>query len=117
MLRQAYPDAVEELETGLQRVDFYIPEHNLCIEIDGSFHFYGLTMHELSKSKLKYKLMEQAGLKIVRLRHYEFKKPSLGLEKEAVLAYVEAAIEEKKDQVAEKPHDVYYKLLTQEQQQ
>ena len=66
-LVKEYPSGVSEVPTGLQSIDYYLPEHNLCIEIDGSFHYYGLTEHELGKSILKYRLYKQANLNVLRL--------------------------------------------------
>lgn len=62
---------MQELATGLQRIDFYIPEHNLCVEVDGSIHYYGLSQHMLAKSVLKYRMMEHVGLRVVRLEHFK----------------------------------------------
>jgi very-short-patch-repair endonuclease len=58
------------MQTGIQRVDFYIPEHNLCVEVDGSTHYYGLSQHPLAKTELKYRLMRYAGLKVLRIEHF-----------------------------------------------
>jgi len=51
---------MEEVRTGLHSIDFYIPEYNLCIEIDGTVHYYGRTHYELAKTSMKYRLMEKA---------------------------------------------------------
>lgn len=33
------------------RFDFYVPEHNLCIEVDGAQHYKPITWHGVSKEK------------------------------------------------------------------
>jgi len=75
----------------LQKIDFYIPECNLCIEVDGSFHFYGLTENELATSILKYRLMDKVGLNVLRLVHHKFKNSKV-VNKEAILIAVDEAI-------------------------
>jgi hypothetical protein len=42
-LSKEYPTGVQEYSTGISTVDFYIPEKNLWVEIDGSVHYYGLS--------------------------------------------------------------------------
>ncbi len=44
---------VREMETGLQPLDFYLPDHNCAIEIDGTSHFYGLSKHQHGKNVFK----------------------------------------------------------------
>ncbi len=58
------------MQTGIQRIDFYIPEHKLCVEVDGSTHYYGLSQHPLAKTELKYRLMRYARLKVLRIEHF-----------------------------------------------
>merc|ERR1712203_161642 len=72
ILAKAFPNHEVDIATGLNSIDFYLPEHKLCIEIDGSAHFYNLTDHELIKSKSKLNLLKKAGLKVLKLRHHDF---------------------------------------------
>ena len=69
-LQKEYPNGLSEVPTGLQSIDYYLPDHNLCIEIDGSFHYYGLTEQELAKTVLKYRLYKKANLNVLRLKHF-----------------------------------------------
>lgn len=55
--------------------------------MDGSVHFYNLTDHELAKTTLKYRLMEKAGLKLIRLEHHQL-KTGVKVNKEAILEAV-----------------------------
>jgi len=57
----------------LQNIDFYLPKHNLCIEVDGSMHYYSLSRHELSKTVLKYRIFKLAGLNVLRLEHFDLR--------------------------------------------
>ena len=88
------------MHTGLYSIDFYLPDKNLCIEVDGSMHYYGLTTHELLKTKLKYRLMAGANLNVLRLSHHDYSP----LKSDAIVA----AIESCKEKESERPHDVFY---------
>lgn len=55
------------MPTGWQSIDFYLPGDNLCIEVDGSMHYYGLSTQELAKTELKYRLLKLAGVNMLRL--------------------------------------------------
>ena len=57
----------------MQNIDFYLPKHNLCIEVDGSMHYYSLSSHELSKTVLKYRIFKLAGLNVLRLEHFDLR--------------------------------------------
>jgi len=63
-----------EVQTGIYPLDFFIPEHNLCVEVDGSTHYYGLSQHPLAKTELKYRLMRLAGLKVLRIEHFNMQE-------------------------------------------
>lgn len=66
-------DVQKEVSTGVYPVDLYLPNHKLCIEIDGSSHFYGLTEHEMKKSKFKYWLFDKAGFDTIRINYHKYK--------------------------------------------
>lgn len=72
MLKKRYPNGETEVYTGLSNVDFYIPEANLCIEVDGSMHYYGQSKHELKRTQQKMAMMMQAGLNVVRVTCHGF---------------------------------------------
>ena len=80
------------MPTGLASVDFYLPEINLCVEVDGSYHFYNLSEKELMKTTLKYRLMDKAGLNVLRLVHHQFKVGKV-VDKEKVVSAVKNAIQ------------------------
>jgi very-short-patch-repair endonuclease len=37
----------KEIPTGIVPIDIYMPKINLCIEVDGSPHYYGTSNHKL----------------------------------------------------------------------
>ena len=49
-LRSNFPSGKEEYPTGVSNIDYFIPQANLAIEIDGSSHFYSTTNHRLNKN-------------------------------------------------------------------
>jgi very-short-patch-repair endonuclease len=73
-LKSVYPQGQVEVTTGLQSIDFYLPKHNLCIEVDGSMHYYSLSSHELSKTVVKYRIFKLAGLNVLRLEHFNLRQ-------------------------------------------
>lgn len=62
----------KEVSTGLYSIDIFAPNEKLCIEIDGTSHYYGVTDMELRKSMFKYRLLEKAGFDIMRLPYYKY---------------------------------------------
>lgn len=73
-LKSVYPQGQVEVATGLQGIDFYMPNQNLCIEVDGSMHYYSLSSHELSKTVMKYRLFKLAGFNVLRLEHFNLRE-------------------------------------------
>jgi len=110
VLREQYPNAEEEIYTGVNSIDFFIPEHNLCVEVDGSSHYYNLTDEELSKSKVKKRINMKAGLKMVKLSHHDIKAGSKQVNRELILQTVEDAIERMKDVEGHHPAMIFYEL-------
>jgi len=53
-------------------VDIYIPEKNLCFELDGSVHFFGLTERMIGKAVMKYRMFDQVGIPYFRLAYFDF---------------------------------------------
>ena len=102
-----------EVPTGLASVDFYLPEINLCIEVDGSYHFYNLSKLELIKTTLKYRLMEKAGLNVLRFVHHDYKLGKV-VDKEKVISAVTNVIESiDKTKKYSEPSEVFYNILLQ----
>ena len=46
-LSEHYTVGIEEYRNGVSSFDYYLPESRLCIELDGSSHFYGRSRHRL----------------------------------------------------------------------
>lgn len=59
--------------------DFYLPEHNICIEVDGEQHFFGASKYiggkvfsfedRKKKDGIKTRYCEDNGIKLIRLRY------------------------------------------------
>jgi len=61
-----------EVSTGLYSIDLFCPNQKLCIEIDGTSHFYGMTNVELKRSQFKYRLLNAAGFDVFRLPYHKY---------------------------------------------
>ena len=68
-----------------------MPEQNLCVEIDGTPHFYARTRHELCTTRLKYRQMDHAKLNYLRLVHLDYFRPGRALETDSILSAIEKA--------------------------
>ena len=44
----------------------------MCIEIDGSMHYYGLSKQKLKKTLLRDKFMSAVGLNVLTLNYHDF---------------------------------------------
>lgn len=62
--------------------DYYIPDFNLCIEVDGEFHYYDNTLYKYGnnntelklvqkRDQIKTKYCEDNDIKLLRLPYYE----------------------------------------------
>lgn len=108
------------MTTGLQPIDFYLPDlGNLVIEIDGSMHYYGLSRHEIMRTSLKYRLMDQIGdkkLNYIKLEYFDCVKKGvkpLKIDDEKIIAKINAAIEEKKEHETAEANNMYFNFLLQ----
>lgn len=111
----------KEVPTGIYPVDMYLPKLRLCIEIDGSSHYYALTDHELCKSKFKYWLFEQARFDLIRLSYHKYGESrthdephgGIGIKEEQLIADVREAINERKKKVVGVDIENYFVKLLQ----
>ena len=82
--------------------DFYLPEHNLCIEYDGEHHyksvrFNGKSIESSEKAFKKTQLHDQIktdyclnnNIQLFRIPYWDFKNIEQILEKELQIAHVE----------------------------
>ena len=85
--------------------DFYLPKINMCIEVDGEFHYiqngggsYGIknTAGDLKnvqlRDSIKTKYCEDNGIKLLRLPYFEFKNFKNILDEKVLNLYVNAEV-------------------------
>lgn len=69
---------------GLQTLDFYLPDYNLALEIQGEFHFKSVTIKntvvnhidQVRRDERKHKLCEENGVKLIYIIPHKLMKMS-----------------------------------------
>jgi len=74
------------IDVGKLRFDFYLPDHNICIEYDGGQHFKPVTFGGMSqekaeenfkscqrRDKIKDEYCKKKGIRLIRIPYTEFK--------------------------------------------
>lgn len=73
LLQQLRINFIEEYKiNGYYRFDFYLPDYNLCIEVDDAYHFYSKNIHVRELDKAKNELCSKVGIKLLRIPYWEF---------------------------------------------
>ena len=70
------------------------------VELDGSNHYYELERHQLSRTLLKYRLLDLAGVNYLRIEYHDYLvagSEQLTVDKTKLIAVIKAHLERTKN--------------------